>query len=656
MCPVRKKVFLLLILAIQAVAVVAPTLGQTPIPDSDWPMYNRDFMGTRFSPLGQITPANVTQLEQVWHYRFNRPDREPITGPTAFELYQQVTPIVVDGVMYTTSGDRVVALRPETGEEIWVHELGEGSIASPRGLSFWPGEGDVPARIFFTSGHRLVALNAFSGERASAFGTDGEVAMEIPYMGAPIVYRNRVILGSNAFGPGEPHIGPALSEPRGPDGDVRGFDAVTGELAWQYNTIPEPGDPGSETWGNESWIDRTGNNVWTFSVTLDEEAGLVYFPVSSPGANYYGGDRPGNNEPANSVLALDAVTGEYRWHFQVIHHELWDYNLPPPAPLLDLNVDGEMIPALAQTGKMGWMFILNRLTGEPVFGVEEVPVPAGDVPGEWYSPTQPIPVKPGPIARVSFDPATDMVTAEDTNASHAAACRELWDEVGYYTAGPYTPFNLQTENTPPTLLFPTLTGGVNWGGMAVDPRTNYIFVNSKDEASVGWTAPNPQYNEETTYEHVPYTRVGGPSFSAPRGDGTNGSWPCHKPPWASLMAIDGDTGEFVWRVPLGVNDTMPEGKQNVGSPGYGGPMVTGGGLVFIGATGDSVFRAFDSATGEEVWSYRLPYNITAVPMSYEGADGRQYVAVTAARAAGFGGRGGGEEVRNEGLFVFALPD
>jgi quinoprotein glucose dehydrogenase len=265
-------------------------------------------------------------------------------------------------------------------------------------------------------------------------------------------------------------------------------------------------------------------------------------------------------------------------------------------------------------------------------------------------------VKPGPLARVAFDPDTDMVTAGDTNAAHAAACRALWDEVGYYNRGPYTPFNLRAEGTPPTLLFPTLTGGVNWGGIAIDPRTNYIFVKSKDEASVGWTIPNPDYDASRPDEHVPYTRGGGPAFSAPRGDGANGSWPCHKPPWASLMAIDGDTGEFVWRVPLGINDTMAEGRQNVGSPGYGGPIVTGGGLVFIGATGEGVFRAFDSATGEEVWARQLPYNITAVPISYQGSDGRQYVAVTAARSAGFGGRGGGNQPRDEGLYVFALPE
>jgi quinoprotein glucose dehydrogenase len=257
-------------------------------------------------------------------------------------------------------------------------------------------------------------------------------------------------------------------------------------------------------------------------------------------------------------------------------------------------------------------------------------------------------VKPPPVARVSFDPQTDLITAKDTNAAHAAACRKLWDDTGFYNAGPYTPFNLQAEGTPPSLVFPTLTGGVNWGGVAVDPQRHYIFVNSKDEASVGWTAANPRYNDSTRNEQVPYTRVNGPSFSAPRSDGTEGTWPCHRPPWASLMAIDGDTGDIAWSVPLGTDKTMPEGKQNVGSPGYGGPIATAGGLVFIGATGDQRFRAFDSRNGKELWSYGVPYTITAVPISYAGSDGRQYVAVVAARSSS-------APPGDEGLYVFALP-
>jgi len=614
---------------------------------ADWPMYHRDFAGTRYSPLTAIDRGNVSGLELAWVYRFNRADRPRISGPSAFEIYQQVTPIVVDGIMYLPAGDRVVALEPATGEEIWTHEVEQG-LASFRGVAYWPGRDGIPARILFTSLKKLIALNAADGTRARGFGDDGEIDLGVAFSGVPTIYRDRIIIGANFFGPGEVHIGPQLTEPRGQNGNSRAYDVVTGDKVWEYNTIPQPGEPGHETWGNESWRDRTGNNVWTFALTLDEAAGLVYMPVSTPGANYYGGDRPGNNEPSNSVVALDAMTGEVRWYFQIIHHELWDYNLPPAAALVDLEIDGETIPALAQTGKSAWMFILDRLTGEPVFGVDEVPVPAGDVPGEWYSPTQPIPVRPPPVARVSFDPATDMVTAEDTTAEHAAACRALWDEIGFYNAGPYTPFNLRAEGTPPSLVFPSLTGGVNWGGVAIDPERKLIFVNSKDEATTGWTIPNPAYSEETAYTQVPYTRGNGPAFAAPGGADGNARWPCHKPPWASLMAIDAEAGEIVWSVPLGIDETMPAGKQDVGSPGYGGPMVTAGGLVFIGATGDQRFRAFDSATGDELWSYELPYTITAIPISFAAANGRQYVAVTAARS-------GGGAPGDEGLYVFALP-
>jgi quinoprotein glucose dehydrogenase len=614
---------------------------------ADWPMYHRDYAGTRFSPLDSITTANVPGLELAWIYRFNRADRPRISGPSAFEIYQQVTPIVIDGVMYLPSGDRVVALEPATGKEVWTHEMDEG-LASFRGVAYWPGTADIPARIFFTSLKKLIALNAADGTLASDFGNNGEIDLVVAYSGVPTIFRDRIIIGANFFGPGEVHIGPQLTDPRGQSGNSRAYDAVTGAKVWEYNTIPQPGEPGHETWGKESWRNRTGNNVWAFGLTLDETAGLVYLPVSTPGANYYGGDRPGNNEPSNSTVALDAMTGEVRWYFQNIHHELWDYNLPPAPALVDLDIDGETIPALVQTGKSAFMFILNRLTGEPVFGVDEVPVAAGDVPGEWYAPTQPIPVKPPPVARVSFDPATDLVSPGDTNAEHAAACRRLYDEVGFYNAGPYTPFNLRADGTPPSLVYPSLTGGVNWGGVAIDPERKLIFVNSKDEATTGWTIPNPQYNEDTADTQVPYTRGNGPAFAASGGDGTSARWPCHKPPWASLMAIDAEAGEIVWSVPLGINDTLPEGKQHVGSPGYGGPMVTSGGLVFIGATGDQQFRAFDSQTGVELWSYALPYTITATPMSFADADGRQYVAITAARS-GSGPPG------DEGIYVFALP-
>ena len=374
---------------------------------ADWPTYNRDLAGTRYSPLDQIDAGNVASLEEVWSYRFH-PEDGFIEGPSPAELFQQVTPIVVDGVMYLAAGNRVVALRPETGEEIWRHELTEG-LASFRGVAYGPATDTHEARIYFTSLSKVVALNADTGERDLAFGDGGEAALRIPYTGVPVVYRDALILGSSAFGPGQDHIAPHLNQPRGGGEPTqaypRALDAATGDLRWEFPTLPTETDFGSETWGNQSWRNRIGNNVWAFTLTVDEERGLVYMPVSSPGSNFYGGDRPGDNLFANSTIALDIRTGELAWYFQNIHHELWDYNLPPSPGLFEIERDGERIPALAQVGKSGWMFILNRETGEPIHGVEERPVPAGDVPGEQYSPTQPIPLAPPPVARVSIGPS-----------------------------------------------------------------------------------------------------------------------------------------------------------------------------------------------------------------------------------------------------------
>ncbi|HEX5000380.1 MAG TPA: pyrroloquinoline quinone-dependent dehydrogenase [Terriglobia bacterium] len=632
-----------------ASGVAQQSAGRSP--DADWPTYNRDLAGTRYSPLTQINTTNVANLTQAWSYRL-RPEAgvavPAVDRPaSSSEVFQEVTPIVVNGVMYMPSGNRVVALEPENGKEIWRYELPEG-LASFRGVAYWPGDGALGPRIFFTSLRRLIALDAKTGKLATEFGSSGRIDLEIPYAGVPAIYKNIVLMGSNFYGPGERHIGPHLTTSKGEIGDTHAYDAQTGKKLWDFHTIPRPGEVGNDTWENDSWKDRTGNNVWSFTLTVDEQRGIVYLPVSGPGMNYYGGDRPGNNLFSNTTVAVDAVTGKLKWYFQNIHHELWDYNLPPAPGLIDIVKGGKTIPALAQVGKSGFMFILNRENGEPVHGVEERPAPKGDVPGEWYPPTQPIPVKPGPVSRVSMT-EKDLVTPEDTTPAHAQACRELWDRVKFRNEGPYTPWTYRPNGGPPTLIFPGMTGGVNWGGTATDPKLGYIFVNSKDEPSSGWIQPNPRYNESTKDTEFPYAQVGGTAISAAARDENGrslGNLPCFRPPWASLMAVDAATGEFVWRVPLGINDIMPEGKKNVGSPGFGGPMVTAGGLVFIGATRDRRFRAFDAKTGKELWSVRLDYNVTAIPMTYQGKDGKQYVAVVAATS------GSGN---NESLLVFALP-
>ncbi len=631
----------------------AQSPGPERSPAADWPTYNRDLAGTRWSPLDRIHTGNVAELQEVWSYRFH-PEDGFIEGPTPTELFQQVTPIVVDGVMYLAAGNRVVALQPETGDEIWRHELDEG-LASFRGVAYGPATGARDARIYFTSLSKVVALRAATGERDPTFGDDGEAALRIPYTGVPVVYEDALILGSSAFGPGQRHIAPHLNQPRG-GGEPeyawpRAIDARSGGLLWEFPTLPTESDFGSETWGNQSWRNRIGNNVWAFTLTVDEERGLVYMPVSSPGSNFYGGDRPGANLFANSTIAIDIRTGELAWYFQNIHRDLWDYNLPPAPGLLEIERDGERIPALAQVGKSAFMFLLNRVTGEPIHGVEERPVPAGDVPGEQYWPTQPIPLRPPPLARVSMGP-DDIVTAEDTTPEHAAACRALWDEVGYYNAGPYTPLRLQREGTPPSLVFPGTGGGVNWNGTAHDPQLGYIFVNSKDQPISGWMAENPEYGPDTE-DQVAYVRSPAQPFEAPifDADGVRlEALPCYRPPWARLYAVDAASGDIVWEVPLGVNELLPADRQRVGTPSVGGAIATAGGLVFIGATTDRRFRAFDSRTGEELWSARFDYNIEAVPITYGGNDGRQYVAANVSAPASGQPRGG------ERLVVFALPE
>jgi quinoprotein glucose dehydrogenase len=427
-----------------------------------------------------------------------------------------------------------------------------------------------------------------------------------------------------------------------------GWDIRTGTKLWEFHSIPLPGEFGNDTWFNGSWKDKIGPNVWAFTLTLDEQRGIVYLPIGGPNNNYYGGDRPGPNLFANTIVAVNAETGKRIWHFQTVHHDLWDYDLPPAPVLFDIVKNGRTIPALAQSGKLGFMFILDRTTGEPVYDVVEKPVAKGDVPGEWYSPTQPIPVKPPPVARVSIS-KEDLVRPTDTSPEHAAACAKLWDDAKFFNSGPYTPWLLRNGTNPPSLIVPGLTGGPNWGGSAYDPTTGFVFINSKDTPVTGYMDRNTRYNAQDPQGQLPYTRAGGGAgFSASMvgATGQNINVPCFRPPWATLTAVNANTGDIAWQSPLGMDDRMPEGKKNVGSAGSGGPIVTAGGLVFITATNDRKFRAFDSKTGKELWAAPLDLNSTAVPMTYQGKDGKQYVAVVVAN---------GTAGPNQRLVVYALP-
>jgi glucose dehydrogenase len=591
------------------------TAGCAQAPDalssgSQWTQYRGNLAGTGFSPLQQINQGNVTRLQGVWSYSLLASALNADENPRAPN--SQATPIVVDGVMYLPAADRVIALDPVSGEELWTHRVTE-SAASRRGVSYWPGDNSSRPRILYTAGRRLVALDAATGELASEFGESGEIDMQIPYNSVAMVFENTVVVGANT--------------PRGAAGGIgnaRAFDARNGEKVWEFESVPQPGSLGHDTWEGDSWQGRLGANAWPFYFTVDEQRGLIYLPLASPIPFGYGGDRAGNNLFSNSLVAVDIRSGEYRWHFQTIHHDLWDHDPPAPPALFDIDKDGVSIPALGLTTKSGYLYLLNRETGEPIFDIEELPMPASDVPGEETSPTQPIPSNPPALARVSFD-ASDLVTANDTSAEHAAACSELLASTGgIVNQGPFTPWAYRPNGAGDrtTLLFPGLTGGPNWGGVSFDPATKYAFVFSGDIGSFGWVEESEEGAEYPMQRRGP--RPGNFQVNI---DGMQ--LPCQKPPWGTLSAVDTSTGNIAWQRAVGVSDVLPQGKQATGRPGRAAALVTAGDLLFIAATDDNRLRALDTATGNQLWETSLPKRGNANPMTYLGADGNQYVVISA---------------------------
>lgn len=595
-----------------ALAQVACGAGDAGEPErTDWPMYRGDLAGTGYSSLGEITTANVASLARTWTYSLA--SDAPTTGDARpRDPNSQATPIVVGDVMYLPAADRVVALDPATGGEIWRHMV-DGAGPSRRGVAYWAGVSEAPARIFFTIGSRLLAIEAASGATAAGFGTNGEVDLGVPYNSVPLVFENVVVVGANTP-PGE----------MGGIGNARAYDARTGAKLWEFSSVAQPGMVGHDTWADESWVGRLGANAWPFYFTVDEELGLLYVPLAAPLPFPYGGDRGGANLYANSVVALDVRTGTYVWHFQTIHHDLWDHD-PPAAPVLfDVQRDGQLVRGLGITTKSGYLYLLDRTTGEPLYGVEERPVPASEVPGELAFPTQPIPSLPPAVARVSYS-ALDLVTADDTSPEHAAACAALVESVGeIVNQGPFTPWVYRPQGFPAraTLLFPGLVGGPNWGGAAYDPATGYVIVLSQDVGSFGWMQDDPDGQPQ------PYARTGPrpANFDVAMGDAR---WPCQKPPWGRLTAVDATTGAVAWERPIGVTDGLPAERQNTGRPGRAAAIVTGGGLLFVASTDDDRFRALDAATGNELWLDRLERMGNANPLTYQGTDGRQYVGIVA---------------------------
>jgi quinoprotein glucose dehydrogenase len=608
--------------------------------------------GNHYSSLADITPRNVSHLEVAWRYRTGdvHAHRDGSAG-TAFEA----TPIMVDGVLYVaTPYSRAIALSAETGQELWTFDPGldrtdaEHTLVTTRGLSIWddpqrPVGQACEKRVFLAAfDARLFSLDAASGARCADFGHDGVIDLRRGVArlegrrrhwhqtAPPAVIGGLVIVGSSISD---------SNEADAPSGVVRAFDARTGEQRWAWEPLMYEGAGGTA-------VDAASvgaANAWA-TLTVDPERDLVFVPTGSPSPDHYGGLRPGDNRYANSLVALRASTGQMIWHFQTVHHDLWDYDLPSPPALVTLQRNGIGIPAVVQTTKMGYVFVFHRETGEPLFPVDEVAVPTSDVPGELTSPTQPIPALPKPLAPqgISADDAWGLTPID------RSACRRRIE--AYRSDGIFAPPSLRG-----TISYPGFIGGMEWGGVGFDPESGLLITNSNRVAMVTTLIPRAALGAEApSSEHgkfsialqtgTPYAVKREPLLS-PLGI------PCSRPPWGMLHAVDLNSGQLVWEVPLGrlTDITKVPTPMRWGSPNLGGPLVAGG-VVFIGATMDRRLRAFDLETGDLLWTARLPASAQASPMTYRSRPGgRQFVVVSAGGHSAMGSSLG------DHIVAYALP-
>ncbi|MEO7274230.1 MAG: pyrroloquinoline quinone-dependent dehydrogenase [Vicinamibacterales bacterium] len=628
-------------------AVVAATAAQ----DGDWTAYGRDAGGERFSPLDQIRASNVGSLAVAWTYRTGDAFTPADGRPTAFEA----TPLVVDGILFlSTPLGKVIALDPVSGQPRWVYDAvvprdkGYGDFAS-RGVSFWR-RGNERRIIVATVDARLIALEAGTGRLVHGFGEGGIVdlrrGLRVPPTGfadyevtsPPAIVNNTIVVGSGiADGTSKPH----------PSGEVRGFDVVSGALKWSWDPVPQdPAAIGGNSWAKGSSAHLGGANAWSV-IVADPARNLVFVPTSSPSNDYYGGERPGDNLFSDSVVALRADTGKRVWHFQTVHHDLWDYDVASPPLLFDWRKDGRTVPAVAIASKTGHLFILDRTTGTPLIPVEERPVPASDVPGETAAPTQPFPVAPHALApaRLTADQAWGATDAD------RQWCRDTIRALR--SEGPFTPPSLTG-----TLVVPGNVGGMAWGGLAHDRINDLLIMPVNNLAAEVRLVARDRVDAERQagrlsgeFEYHPQlaTRYGMVRrFLLAPGS----HLPCTPPPWGTLAAIKPSTGEVAWQVPLGQlpSTRNQPGLEKSGSIALGGPIATAGGIVFTAGTLEAAIYAFEAKTGALLWTGTLPTSARSTPMTYLGRDGRQYVVV----AAGGHGTPLGPPI-GDSLVAFALP-
>lgn len=637
-------------LDIDGTAEVVERLDPLDLNDTGWPHYGGDAGGNRFSAAGQIDRDNVNRLEVAWLYRTgDLADRPDAMRRAATEA----TPILVnDALIFCTPFNEVIALDPGDGSERWRFDPLIDLDQRPanqfvcRGVTHWHDPDDPTDcrdRILMgTNDARLIAIDAATGERCSAFGSNGEVridpGMELWWPGEFQITSPPVVVGDTVI------IGSAISDNArvvAPAGSVRAFDVRSGAPKWDFDPIPrEADDAASATWQASDPPEEGHANVWA-PMSVDQERGLVFLPTSSPSPDFFGGLRPGDNRHANSVVALDGDTGELQWSFQTIHHDVWDYDVPAQPGLYSVWKDGRAHDVVAQVTKTGLVFVLDRDSGEPFLPVAEVPVDQTAVAGEVLSPTQPMPVLTPPVvpSELSADDAFGITWFD------RRACRKLIEESR--TGALFTPPSEQG-----TLLFPFTGGGANWGGAAYDASRNLLVINMSSIVHHVQLIPAEQVQE---FREVFHDQEVSPQEGAPYGMKRETllspfGLPCNPPPWGVIAGIDLGSGEIVWRRTLGTTEDLSGGPPlELGTPNFGGPIVTSSGLVFIGAAMDDYLRAFDVANGDELWKGRLPAGPQATPMTYEW-QGRQYVVIYA------GGNARGGTRLGDSIIAFALPE